>query len=169
MEIFETIFTRRSIRKYLPGSIPSKDIEEILKAAMYAPTARNSQTWRFVVVEERDDLTQLAQIHPYGKMLAQASVAILVCGDTHVDPLEGYQIQNASAAVQNILLACHGLGLGAVWLGVYPRKQRMEALSSWFGLPEHIMPIALISIGIPDEEKPMPERWDPQKVHYGKW
>lgn len=169
MDLFEAILTRRSIRKYKPGKISRKQVEEILKAAMYAPTARNSQTWRFMVVEDPADLSELSVIHPYGKMLTGASLAILVCGDRDVDPMDGYLIQNAAAATQNILLAAHGLGLGAVWLGVYPREQRMEDLAAWFRLPGNIVPLSLISVGIPDEVKEMPGRWDPGKVHYGRW
>lgn len=169
MELFKAIFERRSIRKYKSGDIPTEQMEQILRAGMYAPTARNTQSWQFVVVENRMHLIELAGIHPYGKMLSSAAAAILVCGDKSVEPLEGYLVENASASIQNILLACHGLGLGSVWLGVYPRENRMSDLSKWFGLPEEISPIGLIAIGIPDEEKPVPERWDPKKVHYGKW
>ena len=170
MTLLETILTRRSIRKYLKKDIPDEMIDNLLKAAMYAPTARNTQSWEFVVVTNRGMLDQLSEMHPYAKMLKQAPLAIVVCANMEAEPMEGYQSQNCSAATQNIMLLAHSLGLGSVWLGVYPRKERMDPIHEFLILPPHILPYTMISIGFPDEEKGVPERFDKAIIHYnGIW
>ncbi len=169
MDAIEAILTRRSIRKYTDKKISKELIDVLLHAAMHAPSARNCQPWHFVVVTERNVLDELAVVHPYGKMLKQARLAILVCGDRFIEESDNYINQNCSAATQNILLAAHANGLGAVWLGVYPRKQRMKGISKLLILPEHILPISLISIGYPAEMISKPERFKHERIHYNNW
>ncbi len=166
MNVIEVILTRRSIRKYSNREIPPKVIANLLEAAMYAPTARNSQSWQFVVINKRQLLNDLAEIHPYGKMLEHAPLAILVCGDKMKEDSEGYLSQNCAAATQNIMLAAHSLGLGSVWLGVYPKENRIEPISKRLKLPGYVLPMALISLGYPDESKPKPGRFAREKIHY---
>ncbi|HRW63865.1 MAG TPA: nitroreductase family protein [Bacteroidales bacterium] len=169
MEIIEGIFTRRSIRKYKDKKIPVEQVNILIKAAMYAPSARNQQPWHFVVVTERDILEKITKVHPYAKMLAEAQLAILVCGDETLELSQGYWVIDCSAATENILLAAHGIGLGAVWLGLHPREERKQAIRDLFKLPENIQPLSLISIGYPDEVKETPERFKPERIHYNKW
>jgi len=169
MEIIEGIFTRRSIRKYKDKKIPVEQVNILIKAAMYAPSARNQQPWHFVVVTERDILEKITKVHPYAKMLAEAQLAILVCGDETLELSQGYWVVDCSAATENILLAAHGIGLGAVWLGLHPREERKQAIRDLFKLPENIQPLSLISIGYPDEVKETPERFKPERIHYNKW
>jgi nitroreductase len=169
METIQTIISRRSIRKYIPQVIEPEKIEQLLKAAMYAPSARNTQSWQYIVITERTVLDEIRKVHPYAGMLKEATLAILVCGDKTLEPNEGYLNTNCSASSQNILLAAHDLGLGSVWLGLYPREERMNALSALFKLPEHIIPISLIAIGYPAETKEIPERFLPDRIHYNKW
>jgi nitroreductase len=111
----------------------------------------------------------VTKFHPYASMLNNAALAIAVCGDKNLDSNTGYLIENASAASQNILLAAHAMGLGAVWLGIYPREKRVEGLIKLLHLPEHILPVSLISIGIPAETKPQENRYDAGKVRWNKW
>lgn len=169
MEIIEGIFTRRSIRKYKDKKIPDEQVNILIKAAMHAPSARNQQPWHFVVVTERDILEKITKVHPYAKMLAEAQLAILVCGDETLELSQGYWVIDCSAATENILLAAHGIGLGAVWLGLHPREERKQAIRDLFKLPENIQPLSLISIGYPDEVKETPERFKPERIHYNKW
>jgi len=169
METLEAIFNRRSVRKYSNKEISEEFIDKMLKAAMYAPSARNYQPWQFIVVNERNKLDDLSEVHPYGKMLKEATLAILVCGDRQLEPNDAYLSQNCSAATQNILLAAYDLGIGSVWLGVYPREQRMNDISKYFNLPEYILPISLISMGFPGEKKEFPERYNEDCVHYNGW
>ena len=169
MDTLTSIFTRRSIRKYDGRPIEQEKIDLLLKAAMYAPSARNKQPWHFIAVTDRETLDRLSAAHPYGKMLKEAALAIIVCGDRHIDDMEPYLVQDCSAATQNILLAAHGLGLGAVWLGMYPREKRISAVKEVLSIPGHILPVTMISLGYPAEEKAQPDRLLPDRIRFNSW
>lgn len=169
MNTIEAIFSRRSIRKFTIESISDEHVETILKAAMFAPSARNTQPWYFIVTKERKRLDELAKLHPYAKMLNSATLAILVCGSLQIEPSENYLFQNCSAATQNILLAAHELGLGAVWLGIQPRKDRINKMIDFFHLPDYIIPISLIGIGHPNEIKEAPDRFKQERILYKRF
>lgn len=169
MNTLEGIFTRRSIRKYTDKEITSDQVEMIIKAGMYAPSASNQQPWHFIVINDRKILNKIAEVHPYAKMLTQAQLAILVCGDENLELSKGYWVVDCSASTQNMLLAVHELGLGAVWLGIHPREERKNEIRKIFNLPVNIQPMSLISIGYPAEEKEMPERFKPERIHYNAW
>ena len=164
MNTIQAILNRRSIRKYADKSLSKDLILQLLKAGMYAPSARNSRAWQFVVIQNREMLNQLSQLHPYGKMLQEAASAILVCGDRSIEKTEGYLAINCAAATQNILLSAHELGLGSVWLGVYPRQERMNEISEFLQLPGHLMPVSLISLGYPAEQRAFPGRFELEKI-----
>ena len=168
-ELIQTIFARRSIRKYTSEAVPAGLVKELLAAAMSAPSASNLQPWHFVVVNERQQLDALTTVLPYGQMLKQATLAIVVCGDCQRQGTEGFWVQDCSAATQNILLAAHARGLGAVWLGVYPRAERVQDVSRLLGLPAHVIPLCVISIGYPAEHKGPANRYDEARVHYNQW
>lgn len=169
MEIIEGILTRRSIRKYSEKKVNKEQIHELIKAGMYAPSARNQQPWHFIIIDDRQLLNKMMSIHPYAKMLGQAQWAILVCGDEKLELSKGYWVVDCSAAAQNILLAAHGSGLGAVWLGLHPREERKNDIRKLFGLPDHIQPLSLISVGYPAEEKEQPERFKTERIHHNQW
>lgn len=165
-ELIQTIFSRRSIRKYTSEPVSEDDIKTLLEAAMAAPSANNSQPWRFVVVTRREILDALAEAHPYGKMLAQATLCVAVCGDPAAS---AYWEQDCSAATENLLLAATALGLGAVWLGVHPREDRVAAVRRVLGIPANIAPLCLLSIGHPAEHKEPRTQYDEAKVHRERW
>ncbi len=169
MNTIEVILTRRSIRKYTDEKITDDHINLLVKAAMYAPTARNFQPCRFIVVKERTNLDRLAELLQHGKMLKQAAAAILISGDITAEPTESYLVQGCAAATQNILLAAHSIGLGAVWLGIYPREQRIKDVSTFFNLPKAIIPVSIVSVGYPNEVRTQPERFNEENIHYEKW
>ncbi len=169
MEIMEGILTRRSIRKYTNKEVSDDQIQILLKVGMYAPSASNQQPWHFVVITDGEILDEIAEVHPYAKMLKQAQLAILVCGDTERELSKGYWVVDCSAATQNILLAAHDLGLGAVWLGVHPRVERKNEIRKIFDLPQNIQPMSLISVGYPNEKKETPDRFKPERIHYNAW
>jgi len=169
MELIQGILTRRSIRKFKKTPISEDIIEQVLRAAMAAPSAGNCQPWHFVVLRDHAVMDKIPEFHPHSKMLLQAAAAIVVCWDKNSELADGYGIQDASAATENILLAAHSLGLGAVWLGIFPRQHRVEKLKKLLNLPEHIIPLGVVAIGHPDEKKPPANRFDPQKVHFEKW
>ena len=169
MDAYDAILTRRSIRQYTAQVVPDSLIKDLLAAAMNAPSANNRQPWHFVVIQSRGTLNALTGVIPFGQMLAAAPLAIAVCADTQRQQREGYWVQDCSAATQNILLAAHAKGLGAVWLGVYPVKERLVGVKKLLNLPEQVTPLCVISIGYPAEAKPRVERYDEARVHHDTW
>jgi nitroreductase len=163
MDAMEAILTRRSIRKYTAQAVSDELIKELLQAAMSAPSAGNQQDWQFVVVRSRQMLDELGKVHPYAP-IGGAPLAILVCGDLQRESHQGFWTQDCAAATQNLLLAAHAKGLGAVWCGCYPREARAAALRKLLGLPEYVVPLALVVIGYPAEKKGREDRYDPAKV-----
>ncbi|MGV7928946.1 MAG: nitroreductase family protein [Spirochaetota bacterium] len=169
MDTFESILTRRSIRRYTGETIGAEPIRMILEAGMAAPSAGNQQPWHFIVLDDRALLDAVPEHHPHSSMIREAPVAILVCGDIAIEKHQGYWVQDCAAATENMLLAVTALGLGAVWLGVYPREDRVRGLKGLLGLPDNIIPFSLIPIGRPAEEKPPAGRYDPSRVHFNRW
>jgi nitroreductase len=163
----ESIFRRRSIRQYAGKPVSPADIQALLEAGMAAPSASNLKPWHFVVIAERKTLKELAEAHPYGKMLAQAGAAIAVCGDPKLS--ERYWDQDGAAATENVLLAAASLGLGAVWLGCHPRTERKSAIRKVLAIPEEVEILSLISIGHPAETKPARTQYDDTRVHRERW
>jgi len=161
--------TRRSIRKFKPGSVPESTIRLLLEAAMSAPSAGNEQPWRFVVIDDRKVLDEIPRIHPHTTMVKEAPMAILVCGDTTLEKCQGFWVQDCSAAVQNLLLAAHALGLGAVWTGFYPLQDRVDGMQKLLGLPRHVIPLALVPVGHPDQPSGRQERFREDRVHRNRW
>lgn len=172
MDCVEAILSRRSIRRYQAESLADDTLETLLRAGMAAPSARNLQPWEFIVVTRRQTLGRMAAVIPYGKMLPQAAVAILICGNTRRSMDESqplYWVLDCAAAAENILLAAHGLGLGGVWLGVFPRRERMHGMTEVFRLPAHIIPHSVMCLGWPAEEGVIKDKYDPGKVHREAW
>lgn len=169
METFKAILSRRSIRKYSGKDIPEEHYEILLKAAMHAPSARNRQPWHFIVISDSNILKALSDSNTSWKMLSQAARAVVVCGDTQSENAESFLIQDCSAATQNILLAAHELGLGAVWLGVHPREDRMKTIIEMLKIPGNIIPVSMISLGYPDEERQVEERYLTERIHFDRW
>jgi nitroreductase len=169
MDALKAIYTRRSIRKYMDDPVDDGLVHEVICAAMMAPSAGNSQPWQFVIVRDRQKLEAIGTGHLYASLAGKAPVAILVCGEPEKEKHEGFWIQDCAAATQNMLLAAHSLGLGAVWLGIYPREERVKSMRSLFGIPDKIEPFALVTLGYADEEKPKENRFDLNRVHYEKW
>ncbi|ADG81954.1 nitroreductase [Thermincola ferriacetica] len=165
----EAIFSRRSIRKYTGDAVPDDTVKDLLRAAMSAPSAGNERPWHFIVIKDRQILTQVPEFHPYAHMLKEAPLAILVCGDEQLEKFKGYWVQDCAAATENILIAVQAKGLGAVWLGIYPVEERMTGLRKLLNIPDNIIPFSLVSIGYPAEEKPPVERYDETRVHYDRW
>ncbi|CCJ33014.1 nitroreductase family protein [Caloramator australicus] len=163
------IFKRRSIRKYLDKPVAKEDIDDLLRAAMAAPSAGNEQPWEFIVVDDKNVLKRIADVHPYAKMLYEAPVAIVVCGDLNKEKYKGFWVQDCSAATQNILLEATDKGLGTVWIGVYPDDTRVKDISNIFGIPSNVIPLSIVAVGYPDQEMQEVDRFDPQKIHYNKW
>ncbi len=169
MDTMTAIFTRRSIRRYQTKHVSPEVVTELLQGAMAAPSAGNERPWHFIVLTDRALLDEIPKFHPFSAMLKQASVAVLVCADTTLERHAGYWVLDCAAATQNLLLAAHAKGLGAVWCGVYPTSDRVDNLKALLRLPEQIVPFSLIPLGFPDEFKHAEERFDPARVHHNGW
>ncbi len=171
MDFFDVVHTRRSIRKYAEGREPVTDehLEKLLRAAMAAPSAGNQQPWRFLVVHEQKRLDQIPALHSYAKMVHQVGTAIVVCADPQGAKWPQFWPQDCSAATENLLLAARALGLGAVWCGIYPERERMAAFQRLFNLPEHVQPFALVPIGQMAGEAKVADRYRPELIHWETW
>ena len=172
-QALDAIYTRTSVRQYDASRAIAKDtVDMILRAAMSAPTAVNRQPWAFVVIDKREILDSLAEGLPYAKMLKHAPLAIIPCGDLD-KALEGdgqaFWIQDVSAATENMLIAAHALGLGAVWTGVYPDMERVNDVRKVLGMPDEIIPLCVVPMGYPDGAQTPKDKWDENKVRYNKW
>lgn len=162
----EWIFRRRSIRQYGRGTVTDDQLHDLLEAAMAAPSACAKDPWRFVTVRMPAALNTIADGLPNGQMLRQASLAVVVCGDPEAahDRQLSYLLQDCSAAIENILLAASVLGLGACWLGVHPREDRIRHLRQTLAVPDGILPVAVIAIGVPAEQKETRTRFKAEHV-----
>jgi nitroreductase len=169
MDVMDAILTRRSIRKYKKKTISDEILQNLFSAGCSAPSAGNQQPWHFVLLDDRKILNVIHTFHPSAKMLTEADKAILVCGDLDLEKFKGYWMIDCAAATENILLAAHSLGLGACWLGIYPREGRIAGMRKLLKLPTHIIPFALVSLGYPAEIKQKEDRYNNSRIHQNKW
>lgn len=162
---------RSSVRSFLPDPVSEAEWETLLRAAMAAPTAVNRQPWEFIIIEQRATLDTLADGLPFAKMARQAPGAVLICADparAHQGRVE-YAVIDASAACENLLLAAEALGLGAVWTAVYPQADRQAFVRATLGIPEGIVPLALVPVGHPRGEPAPKDKWKPALIHRERW
>lgn len=169
MDVLEAIFTRRSIRKFTGEPVSDSDVETILKAGMCAPSAHNIRPWEFIIIRDKEIFERIAKVHAYAKMLLQAEVCIIVCGDKDKQKTLGFLIEDCSAAIENILLAAHGIGLGAVWCGLYPVPHLIKGIENICSLPDNVVPVGMVVIGHKGEERETADRFDRTKLHYDIW
>ncbi len=169
--VIENIMTRTSIRKFNDVPIPVDTLNLLVKAGMAAPTAMNQQPWDFVVITEREMLDSLDSVKPWFN-LKTATAAIVVCGNmakTSDGNENGYWVQDCSAATENILLAAHAYGLGAVWCGVYPNQEIVPQVTRLLQLPDSIIPLNVITMGHPADNPEPKDKFKPGNIHYQKW
>jgi nitroreductase len=169
MDAIDAILTRRSIRKYRQDTVPEESVKLLLQAAMSAPSASNGQPWHFIVINSRKILDEIAIVHPNAHMLSGAPMAILVCGEERSEERKDRWVQDCSAATENILIAANALGLGCVWIGVYPAEDRVNALKNLMRIPAGVAPFSLVVVGYPAEMKPPSDRFNQEKIHLNLW
>ncbi|WP_304225287.1 nitroreductase family protein [Gracilinema caldarium] len=170
--LLDLIFSRHSIRDYTGEIIKNEDIELIVKAGMAAPSAVNVQPWAFIIINKKDKLINLSKLLPYAKMLEQSGAAIIVCGvpDKDMHFANKYWIQDCSAASENILLAAHSLGYGAVWTAVYPEEKRINDVRIECNIPNNIIPLNVIAIGVPKNKNMIPiDKYKIENIHWNTW
>jgi nitroreductase len=169
MDTLQALLTRRSIRQYTEEPVSNEQVLTILKAAMYAPSASNRQPWHFIVIRKRSILDGMQDFHPSADIVKGAQLAILVCGEIGEGRHPWYWLKDCANATENLLLAAHAIGLGAVWLGVAPNQERMHGMNKQLPLPKGIQPFALIPIGYPSETIEAPDRFKPERIHLDGW
>lgn len=171
--VLENILSRKSVRSYTDEPVRRSQLDTLLRAAMAAPTGRDMRPWKFVVIDDKAAMAALADSLPYAKMLREAQAAVAICGDLSVTDDKGNPSTNwtfdCSAATENLLLAAEALGLGAVWTGVYPYEERVEAVKSALGLPEEVIPLALVPIGHPKGDPQPKDKFNDYNIHYNGW
>jgi nitroreductase len=166
----ESIFRRRSIRTYTQQPVEPEKLDLLLKAAMAAPSAMNCKPWEFVIITDPEKLTQFRKRLIFGNRNAPA--AIVVCGNPSLSPnpvARLFWVQDCSLAGGNILIAAAGLGLGTVWIGVHPVAEFVRVVREIAGLPKHVIPLGLIYVGYPAEEKPARTQYNEKRVHKQKY
>ena len=164
--VLENIAARKSVRKYLKKEVEEEKITAMLKAGMAAPSGMDRRPWDFVVVTDRAALDSMAASLPYAKMLAQAPMAIVVCGDS---TRSSYWYVDCSAVTQNIILAAEALGLGAVWTAAYPYEDRIGVVRKYTAMPEQFVPLCIIPVGYPDGPQKAKDKYDESKIHRNKF
>ena len=171
-QAINNIMTRVSVREFTGEKISDAQIDTLLRAAMAAPSAINKQPWAFIVVNDEAVLAKLGEALPYSRCSNHPAVAIIPCGDlTKAIPGEmaNFWINDVSAATENLLLAAHAMGLGAVWTGLHPDMNRAKMVQEMLGLPEHIIPLCVVPVGVPAEQPPVKDKYNAENIHYNKW
>ncbi len=171
--VIDAIMTRSSVRSYSDQAVEEAKVETMLRAGMAAPTAGNKQPWEFVVINDRAILDALPEVAGGMKMAPQAPLAIAVCGVSALTfpNIPDYWVQDCSAATENILLAAHAMGLGAVWCGAYPDggTGRVERINELLSVPEGTHVLSVIIIGYPNSEPKVKDKWKAERVHYNSF
>ncbi len=169
MDVLTAIQTRRSVRRFTPKMVPEAKIEHLIRAAMQAPSSGNSQPWHFIVISDRNLLEKVPEFHPFAESLHTAPVAILICADPRLGINPGRWPLDCAAATENILLAAHAEGLGAVWLGVYPDDQRINGIRKLIPMPDEIQPVTMVALGYAEATPAAVDRFLPDRIHRNQW
>ena len=170
-DTFSVIHSRKSVRSFTGAPVSKNDLDKIIRAGMAAPSAVNMQPWSFVVVTDRNKLDKLAAELPYAKMLYKAGAAIIVCteADKAYERSKDFAIIDASLAGENILLAIEALGLGGVWTAVYPDTDRMNHVRAMFNIPQEVIPLNVIPVGVPTGVDKPKVKYKKGKIHWEQW
>ncbi len=168
-QAINTIMTRVSVREFTGEKISEAQIDTLLRAAMAAPSALNKQPWAFIVVTDEAKIAQLGDSLPYSRCSNHPACAIIPCGDLS-KAIEGemaaFWINDVSAATENLLLAAHAMGLGAVWTGLHPDMNRVKMVQRMLELPEHIVPLCVVPVGVPAEQPEVKDKYTPDNIRY---
>jgi nitroreductase len=166
----ETIFKRRSIRRFTDRPLDEATITLLLQAGMAAPNAVNSQPWEFIVLTDPDVLARVRSKLPFAHHNAPAGIVVLGSPE-RANNTAGRMFweQDCSAAMENMLIAAVGLGLGAVWIGIHPVAPFVRAVREALDIPETVTPLGMMHVGYPAEEKPARTQYDAHRVYWQKY
>ncbi len=164
--VHELLLSRRSIRAFTSEPVSDAQVQALLEAAMAAPSANNRKPWQFVAVRQAELRQKLAQTHRYSGMAAQSPLVIVVLAEEETSI---HFVPDTSAATQNILLQAVAMGLGAVWVGIYPYTEREAYVREALDIPDSLRVLCLIPIGHPAEKRSPRTQFDPAKVHYDRY
>ena len=168
METIKAIMTRRSIRTWTDEPVTDGERKIIFEAAMNAPSAADARPWHFVAIDEPSIIKQFTELGGT-EMLSESTFLVMVCGDVSKEIYPGFWPQDCACAAQNMQLAAHDIGIGCVWIAVYPLEERVQKCREVLGIPESISPFALLAMGVPNEVLPPEERYDKSRLHQNKW
>ena len=168
METLKAIMTRRSIRTWTDEPVVAEEQKIILDAAMNAPSAADARPWHFVTIDSRAVIQKFTEMGGT-EMLAESTLMVLVCGDVSKEIYPGFWPQDCSCAAQNMQLAAHDIGIGCVWIAVYPIEERVQLCREILNVPDSITPFALLAMGVPNEVLPAEDRYDGTRVHLNNW
>ena len=163
------IFKRKSVRKYRDERGPDELIENLLKAAMQAPSACNAQPWEFIVVSKKEDKKAISKMHKFATPAREASHLIITLGNLNESKVHGMIEQDLGACNENILLQATHEGLGAVWLGFHPIEDRTLKLKEYLNIPDYCIPFSVICVGWPERDGEVKIRYDKSKVHFDRF
>jgi nitroreductase len=171
LDAITAIMTRHSIRAYSPHPVPEELIKILVAAGMAAPSAFNERSQEFIVINDRKVLDAIFNLNPKALQIKKATVAIMICGNQEREKFkgQGYWQLDGAVAAENILIAANAVGLGAVWTAIYPYPDRMAAVKKLLNLPEQVIPLTIIPVGYPAEQKPPGNRFEPSRLHQNRW
>lgn len=166
-DLLDLMYERRSVRDFSDEPVTNEQVGAMLKAAMAAPSAMDLRPWHFVVVHKRKTLDKLASVHKYAYMLEKAPLAVVVCGDQEIS--ERHWVEDTCVATQNLLLAATALGLGGVWISLYPKKKHQKYVRDLLDIPVHVGVLCILAVGQPAEQKKAGTKYNPDRVHQEEW
>jgi nitroreductase len=168
--LINSIFKRRSIRNYIDREVEKEKLILLLKTAMAAPTSANSQPWEFVVVTDKEKLNELRKTLLAGQY--NATVAIIVCGNMQLafaNKDKEIWTQDCSAAIENMLIAAVELGLGSVWIGLYPTLSKCKPVCKLLNIPDHVIPMSVVYFGYPAEHKEPRTQYNEKRIYWQEY
>lgn len=165
----QDILNRTSVRKFQTKKIEPEVLKQILQAGFSAPSAKNTQPWEFLIVQNSQTLEKMSSFTPYAMPIKKAPLGMLICANTNCNPFIDYCEQDCAAATENMLIAAKKLGVGSCWIGVYPNTERVEPIRQYFSLPKNIVPLWMIAFGYPAETPKVKNKWNENKIHYEKF
>jgi nitroreductase len=166
-DLLDLLYSRRRVRDFTDEAVSDEQVETMLKAAMAAPSAQDLRPWHFVVVRKRKTLDKLADVHKYAYMLEKAPLAIVICGDEKIS--EKHWVEDTCVATQNLLLAATALGLGGVWISLYPKKKHQKYVRELLDIPDHVGVLCALAVGHPPGKKTVRPKYDVERVHQEEW